>query len=50
MTGQIYELTQKTEDLLGILELDIDRIERTIQDLNNLRGLVIKRDAKKWPK
>jgi hypothetical protein len=46
MTGQTYELTQKTEDLLGILELDIERIERTIQNLNNLRGLVIKRDEK----
>lgn len=46
MTGQIYELTQKTEDLLGILELDIERIERIIQNLNNLRGFVIKRDEK----
>ena len=46
MTGQIYDLTQKTEDLVGILELDIECIERTIQNLNNLRGLVIKRDEK----
>jgi len=46
MTWQTNELTQKTEDLLGILELDIERIERTIQNFNNLRGLVIKRDEK----
>jgi hypothetical protein len=46
MTVQMTELTQKTEDLLGILELDIERIERTIQNLNNLRGLVVKRDEK----
>jgi hypothetical protein len=46
MTSQIIELTQKAEDLLGILELDIERIERTIQNFNNLRGLVIKRDEK----
>jgi hypothetical protein len=46
MTGQTIELTQKTEDLLGILELDIDRIERTIQNLDNLRVLVVKRDEK----
>ncbi|MGA2092908.1 MAG: hypothetical protein ABSH16_05815 [Sedimentisphaerales bacterium] len=46
MTEQMTELTQKTEDLLGILELDIERIERTIQNLNNLRGLVVKRDEK----
>jgi hypothetical protein len=46
MTSQIIELTQKTEDLLGILELDIQRIERIIQNLDNLRGLVVKRDEK----
>jgi hypothetical protein len=44
--GPVSELTQKTEDLLGILELDIERIERTIHNLNNLRGLVVKRDEK----
>jgi hypothetical protein len=46
MIAQTTELTQKTEKLLGILELDIRHLELTIQNLNNLRSLVIKRDEK----
>lgn len=40
------DLTQKTRDLLSILQRDIDHIEWTILKLNQLRGFVIKRNEK----
>ncbi len=44
MSVQTTELTQKTQDLICVLERDIEHIERTASHLNKLRGLVIKRD------
>jgi hypothetical protein len=46
MNEQTIELSRKAEDLLDILERDIEHIERTVLQLNELRGFVIKRDEK----
>jgi hypothetical protein len=44
MNEQTVELSHKAEDLLGVLERDIEHIERTTVHLNELRSLLIKRD------
>ncbi len=44
MNEQMVELSHKAEELLGVLERDIEHIERTSLHLNELRGFVIKRD------
>ena len=46
MNEQTIEISQKTQDLLGVLERDVEHIGRTVSYLNELRGLVIKRDEK----
>jgi hypothetical protein len=46
MNEQMVELSHKAEDLLGVLERDIEHIERTALHLNELRGFVIKRDER----
>jgi uncharacterized protein YejL (UPF0352 family) len=46
MNEQTATLSQKIEDLLGVLQRDIEHIERTALWLNDLRGFVIKRDEK----
>jgi hypothetical protein len=46
MNEQTVEISHKTQDLLGVLERDIEHIGRTVSYLNELRGLVIKRDEK----
>jgi hypothetical protein len=46
MNGQTVDLSRKTEDLLGVLQRDIEHLERTLVCLNELRCFVIKRDEK----
>ena len=45
MNGQTTVSSLELEDLLGVLEKDIEHIERMLSYLNELRGLVIKRDV-----
>jgi hypothetical protein len=44
MNEQMVELSRRAEDLLGVLERDMEHVERTALHLNELRGFVIKRD------
>lgn len=44
MNEQMVELSHKAEELLGVLERDIEHVERTSLHLDELRGFVIKRD------
>jgi hypothetical protein len=44
MSEQTIEFSLKVRDLLDALQRDIEHIERTISYLNEIRGLVIKRD------
>jgi len=46
MNGQMVEISHMIRDLLDILERDAEHIGRTVSYLNDLRGLVIKRDEK----
>jgi flagellar biosynthesis/type III secretory pathway chaperone len=44
MNGQTTVLSRNVKDMLDVLERDTQHIERTLSFLNELRGLVIKRD------
>jgi len=44
MNEQTTVLSSNVDDMLGVLERDVQHIERTLLFLNELRGLVIKRD------
>jgi uncharacterized coiled-coil protein SlyX len=44
MNQQPVELSQKINDLLGVLERDVEHVGRTAMQLDELRGFVIKRD------
>jgi hypothetical protein len=46
MNEQTVVLSHKAQELLGVLEQDIEHVERTVSWLNELRGSVIKRDEK----
>jgi len=46
MSEQMIALSHKAEELLGILEGDIEHVERASLRLNELRSFVIKRDEK----
>ena len=41
-----FEIENKVNDLLGVLDTDIKHIQESLSWLNELRGLVIKRDEK----
>lgn len=40
------ELSSKVEELIGILQCDVEHLNRTLSYLNDLRSLVVKRDEK----
>jgi len=46
MNDRKIELSGKTEELLGVLQCDIEHLERTLLYLNDLRSFVVKRDEK----
>ena len=47
MKGQTTVLSRNVEDMLDVLERDIVHIEQTLSYLNEIRGLVIKRDEQR---